>query len=66
MQNIKENKGENNMETLMLLIAIILINLFYQFRILELKKIIKIFDNEYHKLYNEYEKVKRGEEDEKF
>lgn len=54
------------METLMLLIAIILINLLYQFRIIELKKIIKVFDNEYHKLYNEYEKVKRGEEDEKF
>lgn len=52
------------MESLMLLIAIILINLFYQFRIVELKKTITIFDKEYHKLYNEYEKLKRGDTDE--
>lgn len=57
------------METLMLLIAIILINLFYQIRIIELKNSLKnslkIFDKHYHELYNEYEKVKRGDENEK-
>ena len=64
MLNIKESKEVNNMESLMLLIAIILINLFYQFRIVELKKTITIFDKEYHKLYNEYEKLKRGDNNE--
>lgn len=53
------------METLMLLIAIILINLFYQLRIIELKNSLKIFDKYYHELYNEYEKVKRGDKIEK-
>ena len=53
------------METLMLLIAIILINLFYQVRIIQLKNSLKIFDKYYGELYNEYEKVKRGDENEK-